>query len=66
MDFHTITACGGCCVDCLKKNSGICREFPCERRTSVIHWNLNIVEHLSELAKKYREQETNQAHDKGE
>ncbi len=36
---------------------GICSEFPCERLTSVIHWNPNIVEHLSTLAEQYRKQE---------
>lgn len=36
---------------------GICSEFPCERLTSVIHWNPDIVEHLSALAKQYHEQE---------
>ena len=36
---------------------GICDKFPCQELTSVIHWNPNIVEHLSTLAKQYREQE---------
>lgn len=35
---------------------GICGEFPCERLTSVIHWNPNIVEHLHKLAEQYRNQ----------
>ena len=34
----------------------ICEEFPCKQLTSVIHWNPDIVEHLSALAKKYHEQ----------
>ena len=32
---------------------GICGEFPCERLTSVIHWNPNIVEHMKQLAEEY-------------
>lgn len=35
---------------------GICDQFPCDRLTSIIHWNPDIVEKLSELAEKYREQ----------
>ncbi len=38
---------------------GLCSEFPCERLTSVIHWNPNVVEQLSTLARQYREQEKN-------
>ena len=36
---------------------GLCDEFPCEQLTSIIHWNPDIVEHLSALAKNYHEQE---------
>lgn len=36
---------------------GICENFPCQQLTSLIHWNPNIVEHLSRLAKQYGEQD---------
>ncbi|MDE7415830.1 MAG: DUF3795 domain-containing protein [Lachnospiraceae bacterium] len=36
---------------------GICDAFPCEQLTSIIHWNPNIAEHLSVLAKQYQEQQ---------
>ncbi len=32
---------------------GLCAEFPCEELPKKIHWNPNIVEHLTELAKDY-------------
>lgn len=35
---------------------GICDQFPCQELTSIIHWNPDIVEELSELARKYHEQ----------
>lgn len=49
----TVTACGECCTGCPKKEKGICREFPCEMLTSVIHWNPDIVDHLKKLALHY-------------
>ena len=36
---------------------GICSQFPCQQLRSIIHWNPDIVEELSELARKYREQQ---------
>lgn len=33
---------------------GICGEFPCGQLTSIIHWNPDIVRHLSALAEQYR------------
>lgn len=35
---------------------GICDAFPCLQLTTVIHWNPDIVEHLSVLAEKYHRQ----------
>lgn len=32
---------------------GICNKFPCEQLTSIIHWNLNIVEHMTTLKNNY-------------
>ena len=37
---------------------GICKEFPCDELVNIIHWNPNIVAHLSGLAKQYQEQAT--------
>lgn len=34
---------------------GLCPEFPCNELTARIHWNPNIVEHLTDLAIRYRE-----------
>ncbi len=53
---------GRCRVhECARKHSvqfcGICDEFPCEQLPSVIHWNPNVIEHLSTLAKEYLKQE---------
>ena len=33
---------------------GLCDEFPCNDLPKKIHWNPNVVEHLTELAKAYR------------
>ena len=33
---------------------GLCDQFPCSELPSIIHWNANIVEHLSTLAEQYR------------
>lgn len=45
---------------CVKKHNvsfcGICAEFPCKQLPSIIHWNPNIVEHLSRLAEEYSKQ----------
>ena len=45
---------------CTRKHSvqfcGLCEEFPCKELTTIIHWNSNIVEHLSTLAKQYSQQ----------
>lgn len=42
---------------CVKRHNvrfcGLCAKFPCEELTTIIHWNPNIVEHLSGLAKQY-------------
>jgi len=35
---------------------GLCSCFPCDKLTEILHWNTNIVEHLTNVAKKYREQ----------
>lgn len=35
---------------------GICKEFPCDELVNTIHWNPDIVGHLSGLAKQYQEQ----------
>ena len=56
---------GRCKVhECARKHNvqfcGICDEFPCEQLTSTIHWNPDIVGHLSALARKYYEQEDKQ------
>lgn len=37
------------------RSCGLCVEFPCRDLTSIITWNPNIVDHLSDLAKEYRE-----------
>lgn len=39
---------------------GLCNEFPCGKLPSMIHWNPNIVEHLSALAKQYKEEKQSQ------
>jgi len=90
IDFTKVTACGECCVDCKKKEQGLCEgcietdghcrewaesgqcpihkcakehgvqfcglcpEFPCNELTKKIHWNPNIVEHLTDLANAYK------------
>jgi len=88
-DFSKITACGECCVECKKKEEGLCEgciesnghckewtesggcpihmcakehnvqfcglcdKFPCGDLARKIHWNPNIVEHLTRLTKIY-------------
>lgn len=37
------------------KFCGICEKFPCEELTTIIHWNPNIVEHFSNLARQYKD-----------
>ena len=34
---------------------GLSSAFPCNELTSRIHWNTNTVEHLTQLAKQFRE-----------
>ncbi|MDE7295112.1 MAG: DUF3795 domain-containing protein [Oscillospiraceae bacterium] len=36
---------------------GVCREFPCDKITSLIHWNKDIVAKMTELAERYGEWE---------
>ena len=50
---------GQCVIHkCAKEHSvqfcGLCNEFPCEDLPKKIHWNPNIIEHLTALAKAYR------------
>ena len=35
---------------------GICSRFPCDELITKIHWNPNIVDHLTDLAKRYCDQ----------
>jgi hypothetical protein len=49
---------GQCIVHkCAKEHGvqfcGLCNEFPCEELPKKIHWNPNIIKHLTELAKAY-------------
>lgn len=39
---------------------GLCAQFPCSRLPELIPWNPRIIEHLSELARSYREQQESQ------
>lgn len=45
---------------CTRKHNvqfcGLCKEFPCKELTNIIHWNPNIVDHLSMLAKQFLQQ----------
>lgn len=34
---------------------GVCGEFPCEKMNTLIHWDKNITEHMTELAREFRE-----------
>lgn len=47
---------GRCKVhECARKHNvqfcGLCDQFPCKQLTTLIHWNPDIVEHLTMLAK---------------
>ena len=35
---------------------GLCREFPCEKLPSLMHWNPDITAHLTRLREEYRRQ----------
>ena len=35
---------------------GLCSEFPCEKIPQIISWNPDIIEHLSDLRDKYKNQ----------
>lgn len=43
---------------CTRKHNvqfcGLCVCFPCDELRKIIHWNADIVEHMEELAKKYK------------
>lgn len=36
---------------------GMCSEFPCFELPKIIHWNPNIIEHLSQLSERYKKQQ---------
>ena len=50
---------GRCKVHACARNHGVqfcglCAKFPCKNSTTLIHWDPNIKEHLSNLAKQYQ------------
>ena len=45
-----------CCKEHQTQFCGLCEEFPCEKLSQMIHWNPNIIDHLSTLRDEYKNQ----------